>query len=304
MRNLFRMAPHFTSVAIMGGGLSVPPLNLHLMIENTNSCQGPILALSLQKLGIKATIYESRPKHYPQPGTIVLIPNSLRILDRLGILSVIKEGAFAFNLFNLVKKDGSIIGRLIMGSEERYGYTALRIYRDELRSALLDAAEKSGVEVKYGMRCTGIETETSSQATATFENGEKAQADLIVGADGVNSKVRTHIHPDVASEYTGGMFITGSLDREDLGSVKWPLPCVIPGPAGQFALAPADEKGEVFTFFAWINGQERTREEWRVLGANKEELRKIIQPYDSDAYPDVVCALVTGTPLDGLGCWP
>jgi 2-polyprenyl-6-methoxyphenol hydroxylase-like FAD-dependent oxidoreductase len=274
------------------------------MIENTNSCQGPILALSLQKLGIKATIYESRPKHYPQPGTIVLIPNSLRILDRLGILSVIKEGAFAFNLFNLVKKDGSIIGRLIMGSEERYGYTALRIYRDELRSALLDAAEKSGVEVKYGMRCTGIETETSSQATATFENGEKAQADLIVGADGVNSKVRTHIHPDVASEYTGGMFITGSLDREDLGSVKWPLPCVIPGPAGQFALAPADEKGEVFTFFAWINGQERTREEWRVLGANKEELRKIIQPYDSDAYPDVVRALVTGIPLDGLGCWP
>jgi hypothetical protein len=60
----------------------------------------------------------------------------------------------------------------------------------------------------------------------------------------------------------------------------------------------------VFTFFAWINRQERTREEWRVLGANKEELRKIIQIYGSDAYPDVVRALVTETPFDGLDYWP
>ncbi|KAE9379620.1 FAD/NAD(P)-binding domain-containing protein [Stipitochalara longipes BDJ] len=287
MRYLLRMVSHFSSVAIIGGGLS-----------------GPILALSLQSLGIKATIYESRPRDYPQPGTIVLIPNSLRILDRLGLLSTIKGGAFAFTLFNVVKKDGSMIGRMIMGSEERYGYPALRVYRDKLRHALLDAAKKSGVEVKYGMRCTGIEIETSSQAIATFEDGEKVQADLIVGADGVNSKIRPHIHPGVASEYTGGMFITGSLDRKDLGPFKWPLPCVIPGPAGKFALAPADKEGEVISFFAWINGQEKAREEWRELGKNKAELRKIIQSYNSDAYPDVVRALVTETPLYILNCWP
>lgn len=255
--------------------------------------QGPILAISLQSQGIKSTIYESRPKAFAQPGTIVLIPNALRILDRLGILPSIKEGTFIFKQFSVVKKDGSVMGNMIMGSEERYGYPAIRVYRDRLRRALLEAAEKSGVEIKYGMRCTGIEDEAFTHVTVSFENGKKVQADLVVGADGVNSKVRSHIHPGVISEYTGGMFITGSMNRRDMRPFELPLPCAIPGPAAQFALAPADDKGELMSFFAWINGQERTREEWRSLGENKEELRKIIQAYAVEAYPDVVQGLVT-----------
>jgi 2-polyprenyl-6-methoxyphenol hydroxylase-like FAD-dependent oxidoreductase len=200
-----------------------------------------------------------------------------------------------------VKKDGSVMGKMIMGSEERYGYPAMRVYRDKLRSALLEAADKSGVEIKYGMRCTCIESESSSCATANFENGEKVHGDVIVGADGVNSKIRPHILPDVMSEYTGGMFITASLNRNDVRPFKLPSPCVVPGPAGQFALV---ENGEVVSFFAWINGQQRTREEWRGLSEKKEELRKIIQPYASESYPDIVHDMVNETSLDGLNCWP
>jgi 2-polyprenyl-6-methoxyphenol hydroxylase-like FAD-dependent oxidoreductase len=253
---------------------------------------------------MKTTIYERRPKDYAQPGTIVLIPNSLRILDRIGVLDTIKEEAFSHTQFHIVKKDGTIIGRMIMGSTERYGYPALRVYRDKLRHALLEAAEKSGVKVQYGIRCLRIDSETSSHVTATFENGEKVQADLIVGSDGVNSKIRPHIHPDITSEYTGGMFVTGSLDRKHMRTFELPLPCVVPGPVGQFALVPADKEGKVISFFAWISGQERTREEWRRLGEDKRELRKIIRPYASEAYPDVVHGLVTETPADGLNCWP
>jgi 2-polyprenyl-6-methoxyphenol hydroxylase-like FAD-dependent oxidoreductase len=135
-----------------------------------------------------------------------------------------------------VKKDGSVIGRMIMGPEERYGYPAMHIYRDKLRSALLEAAEKNGVEIKYGMRCTGIDSESSSYAIASFENGEKVHADLIVGADGVNSKIRPHIHPDVTSEYTGGMFITGSLNKKDVRPFELPSPYVVPGPRDNLRL--------------------------------------------------------------------
>jgi 2-polyprenyl-6-methoxyphenol hydroxylase-like FAD-dependent oxidoreductase len=125
-----------------------------------------------------------------------------------------------------------------------------------------EAAEKGGVGIKYGMRCTGIEYESSSCAIANFENGEKVHADLIVGADGVNSRIRPHIHPDVMSEYTGGVFITGSLNRKDVRPFELPSPCVVPGPVGQFALV---ENGEVVSFFAWVNGQqkvERSGEGW------------------------------------------
>ena len=56
------------------------------------------------------------------------------------------------------------------------------------------------------------------------------------------------------------------------------------------------------SFFAWINGQQRTREEWRWLGEKKEELRKTIQPYASEPYSDIVHGLVNETQLDSLNC--
>jgi hypothetical protein len=34
-----------------------------------------------------------------------------------------------------------------------------------------------------------------------------------------------------------------------------PLPCVVLGPAGQFALVPGDKEGEVISFPAWISGE-------------------------------------------------
>lgn len=66
------------------------------------------------------------------------------------------------------------------------------------------------------------------------------QTDLIVGADGLNSKVRPHNHPNVSSEYTGGMSTTGLLKKKDLRAFEYPLPCVFPWPVGQFALGPTD----------------------------------------------------------------
>ena len=103
----------------------------------------------------------------------MLIPNSLRILDRLGVLSSIKQGAFTHTQFSIVKKDGSLIGRMIMGSEERYGYPAIRVYRDQLRRALPDAAEKSGVDIKYGMRCTGIESRPFPKLLLPLRTGKR-----------------------------------------------------------------------------------------------------------------------------------
>jgi hypothetical protein len=137
------MTPHFSTVAIIGGGLSVTPL-----FPPASQAQ------TLLDMSTNSLLGSNSSHHFPNPrrqnhnlrepteslhptGNHRSHPNSLRILDRLGVLSTIKARGFSHTQFHIVKKDGSVIGKMVMGSEERYGYPAMRAYRDKLRSALL-----------------------------------------------------------------------------------------------------------------------------------------------------------------------
>jgi 2-polyprenyl-6-methoxyphenol hydroxylase-like FAD-dependent oxidoreductase len=69
------------------------------------------------------------------------------------------------------------------------------IARAQLHQVLHDAAQETGVPFAYGKRLVTAD-EHEDKITARFADGTTATADVLIGADGIRSTVRTLIDPD------------------------------------------------------------------------------------------------------------
>ena len=84
--------------------------------------------------------------------------------------------------------------------------------RGDLHRVLHDRAAESGVRFEYGKRLVGA-IEGPDSVTAKFDDGCTATADVLIGADGVRSTVRTLIDPEApAAGYTGMLSFQGYVD--------------------------------------------------------------------------------------------
>ncbi|KAI0533624.1 FAD dependent oxidoreductase [Xylaria digitata] len=162
-------------VAIIGGGLS-----------------GLATALALHKLSIKCSVYEMRETNAAPPtssGALMLSPNAPRILDRFGT-----------------------IDRYPFGGMSAFGYQALRIYRQDLLDILYTACSERNIPIHFGKRFAEVIDESDNHVVFKFTDGTTNTASLLIGSDGIHSKVRDHVIPDIEKTFIG------------LGGLTWEIP--------------------------------------------------------------------------------
>lgn len=295
-------------VAIIGGGMT-----------------GPTLALSLLRdHGVRSTIYEREDDPGRTGGSMSLAPNALRVLDRVGRVyhdhnggDGLKGRGFEHDGIEVLDSTGKKrLGGLVVGSELRWGYRALRVWRADVRRALLMEAKAEGIEVRFGMRCVAVleEEEEGNGGTTTvaFENGERVAADLVVGCDGINSVVRRHLDPSVRSTFSGQVAIIAFAKRQEdpvrveekKESTARPESCFIIGEAGTFAMLPCSSTDDLM-FFATLEFEDRTLEAWRAFEADKVALASMMRDrFDKDLYPTRVRDLVRETAPEAYTSWP
>jgi 2-polyprenyl-6-methoxyphenol hydroxylase-like FAD-dependent oxidoreductase len=88
------------------------------------------------------------------------------------------------------------------------------VERGRLHRVLRDRAVEEGVGFEYGKRLVGAD-EDPGGVTARFADGSTARADVLVGADGARSTVRTLIDPDAPGpDYTGMLGFEGLADAD------------------------------------------------------------------------------------------
>ncbi|KAJ5766771.1 uncharacterized protein N7511_004387 [Penicillium nucicola] len=273
-------------VAIIGAGLS-----------------GLTLALSLHKQKIPSKIYESRSASLDIGGALMLSPNALRILDNIGIYKNIKTRGFNFN--NLYFRTSVPLDSYEFGSEEKYGYDALRIYRRELIDALLTATKEAGIEIHYGKKFIQILAETESNVTWEFDDGTTATAACLVGADGIHSQVRKYLYPALDPKFTNAMGVTAAVPASQLNLPPgFNLPVTIMNPKhGAFVIALQLADGSE----AFIGKQKRApeldREGWNSLLNDKQWCIDFLRQGAED-FPQVVQDAVSNIPLDKINLWP
>ncbi|KAL3418739.1 FAD binding domain-containing protein [Phlyctema vagabunda] len=163
------------------------------------SVAGLSLANMLEKFDIDYVLLEAYPQIAPQVGaSIGLLPNGLRILDQLGCYERILEVAEDCHYLqgSLRGPGGVVVGSPAGASaslhlEKRVGYLSLFIDRQMLLQVLHDNV-KHKEQLLTGKRVTQINL-LEDGVEVQSEDGSIFHGDIVVGADGIHSKVRAEM---------------------------------------------------------------------------------------------------------------
>ncbi len=157
-------------------------------------------AIQLAKAGVEVDIFEAQPALSALGSGITLQGNALRVFDALGAWDDIRDAGYVFQGLHL---GAPVVAQLpdVQSGGPDYP-AAMGMPRPDLARILSAHAEKAGVRSRFGAKVTGI-SETDA-GVEVFVNDESAGVyDLLVGADGLNSKVRDLIGIETKPEPTG-----------------------------------------------------------------------------------------------------
>jgi 2-polyprenyl-6-methoxyphenol hydroxylase-like FAD-dependent oxidoreductase len=214
-----------TKALIIGGGIA-----------------GSVTAVALRKAGIDSTVYEAYNRGSDGVGSYLSFGvNGMDALRTLGLGEAVDTLGFETPTMAFYTGAGRKLfqfdhGRLPDGTISR------TIKRADLYQALRDTARREGANVECGKRLADAEI-TANGVTAHFTDGTTATGDLLIGADGVNSRTRTIIDPNApAARYAGllnaGGYASGVTVPGDHGVMhmvfgKKCFFCYIPNPNGE-----------------------------------------------------------------------
>lgn len=156
---------------------------------------GLAAALFLARAGWRITIADREPVLHEVGAGLQLSPNATKVLARLGLMPEFTDIAVKPHELVIRRRDGMVLNRSPMGreAEARYGAPFLVIHRGDLQSVLRRRVEKTpGIELLLGRKIIELR-EDESHVTGIFETSsgeERIKADLLIGADGLWSRVR------------------------------------------------------------------------------------------------------------------
>lgn len=174
------------SIAIIGAGMG-----------------GLATAATLRRVGIGVTVYEQAPQFTRLGAGIQIGCNAMHVLRVLGLEPALRAESFYPRSWN--NKDwrtGEVKFDMIFGqsAEEKFGAPYLLAHRGDLHAAL--AGIVPAERIKMDHKLTGLD-ESASGVRLTFANGNVAEADAVIGADGVHSTVKAILFGESEPNFTG-----------------------------------------------------------------------------------------------------
>jgi salicylate hydroxylase len=153
---------------------------------------GLAAALALSRANFEVALLERAAAPEEFGAGLQLTPNATRVLAELGVLDPVREAATAPRAIRVLRgeNDGEIATLRLAGAERRWGAPYLVIHRADLRRILAETvARLPNVATRLGEEVVGA-VEAASGVSVGLGSGFSEIGDLLVGADGLRSKVR------------------------------------------------------------------------------------------------------------------
>jgi FAD-dependent urate hydroxylase len=258
---------------------------------------GPVVAIALQRAGIAATVYEAQETTADERGAFLTLQvNGIDALRTLGIGHVVAGLGFPTPVMRFRSGTGKVLGHVSTGAPLPDGTVGITLRRADLYRALCDEAERRGVTIEYGRRFAGAQPGPEG-VRAEFTDGSTATADVLVGADGVHSRVRRVIDPSAApARYVPVLNIGGYAPPRELGIAPGEYEMVF-GKRAFFGYTVAPD-GAVWWFANPPQRTEPARGELAALTTEQWRAR-LRELFSHDRTP--ACAIIDSTPGELTG---
>ncbi|MFM9968398.1 MAG: FAD-dependent monooxygenase [Burkholderiales bacterium] len=175
-------------VLIVGGGIA-----------------GQTLACALAGRRIDCEIVELKPDWQIVGAAMTLQGNALRVLRGIGVIDQVIAAGWQGASHPVVFTDSlgeAVIEPLPLNMVGEGYPPMIAIRRQALHDVLLSAVAKAGVPIRMGTTVVSID-QHPHRVSVTFNDGRQSDYDLVVGADGIRSTVRSLVFGEVQPQYSG-----------------------------------------------------------------------------------------------------
>jgi len=183
---------------------------LHDILLVGGGLGGLATALALGQAGVATQLFEQSPAFTEVGAGIGLGPNAVRRLQGWGVREALQAKGFVPSQLEVMDaKTGQQLGCLPMANafEQRYGAPYLTIHRADLHQILLNAVKtEEKTQLHLGYRLQQVLSNTScvdSQWLGPQGQVVEHVSQALVGADGINSKLRELAWPSSQLQASG-----------------------------------------------------------------------------------------------------
>lgn len=261
---------------------------------------GLTAAACLLKAGHDVHVFEQAPVLGEVGAGIQASANASRVLLDLGLRKELEECAVRPERVDFRLHDtAEVVSQIPLGDahEERFGAPYYQLYRPDLHEALKNkvrAFKSDGITLNATV--TGY-TEEDDKVYVHLANGDSHAADILIGADGIKSNIRTQMHGVEAPNFTGQVAYRGLIPADRLPEDFMP-PIFVNwmGPRTHMVVYWVHDR-KYLNFVGCTEKPDWTEEGWTIK-APWEDLKAKFQGF----HPDVQ-KIIDEMDHDAVYCW-
>jgi salicylate hydroxylase len=239
---------------------------------------GLAAAAFLHREGLSSTVYE-QARHLTEVGAgLVVAPNAVRQLRRLGALEEFRKRAVRLDTGWEFRRwqDGTVLSseNLAAACERLYGEHTYTAHRADLLGVIESRVPPE--HIALGRKCVGIDS-AGGALRLRFADGRTVAADVVIGADGVHSTVRSALFGTAPAAYSGLSAFRALVPADQApGFARQPTQTLWLGPGHHLVHYPVSA-GEFVNLVAFAPAGGYTVESWTATATVAEFLAEFTE---------------------------